>query len=322
MKKDKKVFLFIEVVLAMLVVCMIVLMTQEKGHKPKGKISVILQNSDDAQWAAFKYGIKMAAQDQGMEAFLVSTGGFLNVEEQKKVIETEIKNGADALIVQPAFGAEKMLQKEKEKAPIVLIERTKNEEAQKVTLPVVEPEYYAMGKALAKEIQLDYNNNLQGKTFGLFSESEQSEAVYHARRGFLEQMQESNITILWSSDQALEKEKTIALEQKPKVDVVVAFDDSSLTMAGTYVKDGNLHGAVLYGIGNSTQAFYYLDTRIVKCFIVSDQFQNGYQSFVEIAKHLNNRFYPIQDRTISYHVVRKDTIFSEENQDILFAMSQ
>ena len=36
---------------------------------------------------------------------------------------------------------------------------------------------------------------------------------------------------------------------------------------GEYAAANNLHGALVYGIGNSTEAVYYLDTGIVGCLV-------------------------------------------------------
>ena len=90
MKNRKKVFILTEVILAVLVVLVAFLMIQVKTGKAADKISIIVQNADDGQWAAFKYGVKMAAMDQNVETFVVSTGAVLTEEEQQKLIKQEI----------------------------------------------------------------------------------------------------------------------------------------------------------------------------------------------------------------------------------------
>ena len=64
---------------------------------------------------------------------------------------------------------------------------------------------------------------------------------------------------------------------------MAALDDNSLTAAGECSASNNLHGAVVYGIGNSTEAVYYLDTGSVECLVVPDEFNVGYQSLTEMA---------------------------------------
>ena len=53
-----------------------------------------------------------------------------------------------------------------------------------------------------------------------------------------------------------------------------------------------------------------------------DEFNVGYQSLTETAESLDDYFHTMQNRTVSYTVIRRDTLFSKENQEVLFTMSQ
>ena len=324
MKNDKKMFILVEAILAMLVAILAFMMIQEKNGKNLDRVSVIIQNSDDSQWSEFKYGLKMAAQDQGIEIFVVSTGEVLTVAEEKSAIESEIDNGADAVIVQPVLGndTEKMLKKIAKKVPVMLVEHTASKGKEESKLPIVEPDNYAMGKALAQELLEDYNGNMEGKTLGILSESEELESIRNRRKGLMDELKGTGFTIRWSVDKTSEKEKKTSLKAQSKVDVVVALDNHSIITAGRCLVTGNLNGALLYGIGNSTEAVYYLDTKVAECLVVPDEFNTGYQSLTEVAKNLKNYFYNMKDKTVSYTVIRKDTLFSKENQEILFTLSQ
>ena len=77
MKNSKRLFILIEAVLAAMVIVLAFVMLQEKNGRDLDKVSVIIQNSDDNQWSAFKYGLRMAAEDRKIEMFVVSTGGTL-----------------------------------------------------------------------------------------------------------------------------------------------------------------------------------------------------------------------------------------------------
>ena len=83
----------------------------------------------------------------------------------------------------------------------------------------------------------------------------------------------------------------------------------------------NLEAAV-YGIGNSTDAIYYLDTGVAECLLTPDQFNIGYQGLTGVAQYIQKHSENMQDQLVSYKIIRKETLFSEENQDILFTMSQ
>ena len=322
MKNSKKMFILIEALLAVMVIAVAIIMVREKNGKEQDRISVILQDSEDNQWAAFQYGLKMAAQDLGIRMFVVSTGGALTVEEEKSLIEREIDNGAAAVIVQPVPGSEEMLKKMANRIPVLLTERAGAEGGSGERLPVVGPDHYAMGAALAEELLKDYSGNLSGKTLGIFSVTGDSQASLERRRGFMEAVGKTQAGISWSVSAPFSQEGEALLDEQTAVDLVIALDDNSFTMAGEHAAANNLHGALVYGIGNSTEAVYYLDTGIAGCLVVPDEFNVGYQSLAEAAEGLNRFFYKMQDRTVSYTVLRRDTLFSKENQEIIFTMSQ
>lgn len=324
MKNGKKMFISIEVVLAIMVLALAFTMLRERNGKDLHKVSVIIQNSDDNQWAAFKYGLKMAAEDQKLEMFFVSMEGAWTAEEELNIIEKEIAYGADAIILQPLPGSdsEKVLKKLQKKLPVMLVENAAAENGENSGIPLVQPDHYAMGKALAEELLKDYNGKIAGKTFGLFSAAGESEAAEQRRSGFKDTLKDTGAEIRWTVSKASGDEEEPSLSIQPKVDFVIALDDNSLAEAGEASAANNLHGALVYGIGNSTEVVYYLDTGIAECLVVPDAFQMGYQSLTEIAENIGYPFRKMQSRSVSYTVIRQDTLFSKENQEILFTMSQ
>ena len=324
MKNDKKVFILIEAALAAIVLAMAIFLLSEKSEADMDKVSVIVQNSGDNQWAAFIYGLKMAAADQKVELLVVNTETMLTAEEQKDLIDGEIENGAGAVIVQPVPGADtgEMLKKARNRVPVMQVEDTASGERDPSVLPTTEPDHYSMGTALAEELLKDYNGNLDGKTIGILMESGDSAASEKRRQGFKDGIKDAGAKIRWTAARIFDESSDASLEDQPEVDLVVALDDNSLTTSGECSAANNLHGAIVYGIGNSTEAAYYLDAGYVECLVVPDEFNVGYQSLTEIAESLGNRLRKTRDITVSYTVIRGDTLFSKENQEILFTMSQ
>ncbi|MEE1443561.1 MAG: substrate-binding domain-containing protein [Blautia sp.] len=314
MKNSKKVFLLIEVVLGIMVIIMAFFMIRERSGENLERISVIVQKSDDNQWTAFQYGLKMAAEDQGVELFVVGTGDELTVEEQKNLMEQEISKGVDGIILQPILGKDsgKMLEKIEKKVPVMLIEHSVPEKED--SFPIIQPNHYAMGMALGEELLKDYNGNIKGKTFGFTAENMGSLATTERILGFTNALEGRGAEIIWQDSKDL--------QQQPKVDFVIALDDSSLVSAGEAAAANNLHGSLVYGIGKSTEAVYYLDTGIAVCLVVPDEFHMGYQSLVEMSKKIKRSLYKMKGDTVSYTVLRQDNLFSKENQELLFTMSQ
>ncbi len=306
-------FIFIEAVLGTMVLFLAFLMLREKNVDKSYQISVIVENADDTQWSAFKYGLKMAAEDKGAEMVMVSTGASLSQEEEKKLIEEEIKNGADGVIVQPVSGedTQQMLKEVGNKAEIMLVDDILSGIEK---FPVIQPDAYAIGKTLVEELLKDYGGNLEGKTLGILNGKEGLKSSAEKEKGFIEALQGTGAEIVWSDTQIT--------ENMPDVDFVIALDDNSLRAAGEMAAANNLHGAIVYGIGNSTQSVYYLDMGIAECLVIPDTFNVGYQSLTELVNKLEKAFYEYENQEISYTVMRKENMFSKENQEVIFTMSQ
>lgn len=306
-------FIFIEAVLGTMVLFLAFLMLREKNVDKSYQISVIVENADDTQWSAFKYGLKMAAEDKGAEMVMVSTGASLSQEEEKKLIEEEIKNGADGVIVQLVSGedTQQMLKEVGNKAEIMLVDDILSGIEK---FPVIQPDAYAIGKTLVEELLKDYGGNLEGKTLGILNGKEGLKSSAEKEKGFIEALQGTGAEIVWSDTQIT--------ENMPDVDFVIALDDNSLRAAGEMAAANNLHGAIVYGIGNSTQSVYYLDMGIAECLVIPDTFNVGYQSLTELVNKLEKAFYEYENQEISYTVMRKENMFSKENQEVIFTMSQ
>ncbi len=323
MKNSRKMFILIEGLLAVLLVTVFLAMVRERKPPEQKKISAIVSASDDSQWAAFQYGLRMAAQDFGIDLTVVKTQGDLWLEEEQRLIKREMENGADAVIVQPAPypGTTKMLEKMARQLPIMLVEDNGAAEGEETALPYTAPDNYGMGKALALELLLDYSGTIQGKTIGIVLETTGSGAAEKRLQGFLDAVEGKGGKVLWSLPKDQEMESSI-LKEQPGVDFVVALDDKSVVQAGAASEANDLHGALVYGIGNSTEAVYYLDSDAVQCLVVPDEFNVGYQSLAEAADSSGSFYDKMESQTVSHTVLRREELFFKENQEILFTMNQ
>lgn len=324
MNNGKRLFILIEAALGVMVLIVALLMLMENRDSGVNKVSVIMPNAEDSQWIAFRYGLEMSAQDHGAEVFVVSTGTSLTVEEERELIETEIRGGADAVIVKPVPGIliEEMLRDMGVRIPVLLIDSPEDEEQLLSQLSIVEADNYEMGKTLAEEVEEDYGQNLRGKTIGILSMTGNFYSSAERERGFREALAESGALIRWTLRSPMDEEDNALLMKQPEVDLVAAFDDDSLTEAGKCFAAGGLHGARIYGIGHSTEATYYLDTGMAECLVVPDEFNLGYQSMTEAVKSLSARYGGVEDQAVTHTVIRRETLFTEDNQEILFTMSQ
>lgn len=321
MMNNKKGFVLTEVILMIMVIGLALMMISGQNKKALDKVSVILENAGDSQWSALKYGLKMAAEEEGIELAVVDVEEGLDAEAQKKVFEREIEDGADALIVQPVLDKndQEVLKKIEKRVPVMLVGYEAEKGETRYDLPVIKEDNYEMGQALAEEMLKDFERNIEEKKIGLLLASTDSNMLSSRECGFKDALEDKNANILeLSLDSLLDREENT----ESKVDIVIALDDSNLTAIGEYLASSQPHGELLYGIGQSTEAIYYLDKGIAECVVVPDEFNVGYQSLSEVARKLDHYFENMKKQTVSYSVIRKETLFSKENQELLLTMSQ
>ena len=56
--------------------------------------------------------------------------------------------------------------------------------------------------------------------------------------------------------------------------------------------------------------------------VAPDEFDAGYESVAELIKKRRNFFYKMKDRQITYTVLTRENLFSEENRNLLFTISR
>ena len=127
---------------------------------------------------------------------------------------------------------------------------------------------------------------------------------------------------MWSVSKNSESDEIVNLQTQRKVDIIMALDNESVVEAGQGACDNELYGALIYGIGNSTEAIYYLDARWMECLIVPDEFEAGYKSVNTLVDALRKNLYVMKDQEISYTVLTRENLFSDENKNLLFTISQ
>ena len=189
-------------------------------------------------------------------------------------------------------------------------------------LHTIEPDHYHMGADLAQKLLENYRGNLIGKKIGIYSQHATSEAVIKRMKGICDTLKGSGAEILWSVSKENDSKEKINLQTQRRVDIVMALDNASFVEAGEAAKDNDLYGAVLYGIGNSTEAVYYLDAGWAQCLVAPNEFDAGYESVAELIKKRRNFFYKMKDRQITYTVLTRENLFSKENRNLLFTISR
>lgn len=325
MKHNRRLFFLIELGLGLLAGALIFVMLHSDARSRV--VAVIISNSDSSAWDQFILGMKQAAQEENLDLIIVGTGRITGASEERALILQELEDGADALIIQPSPGeeTEAMLEETVGKVPVILVPEglvshaSDDQTEETSSYPVIGPDFRKMGGALADMLLEDYAGSLLGKKIGIVNHSLNTVQAADTENGFLDGIGGSGCEVVWtlhgleSSDQA---EQEIA--DQAAVDIVVALDTDCLESAGSDEEAGEIHGAVVYGIGSSERTLYYLDHDNVRGIIFLNGFYMGDQSIREISARLDSRFYSMKGTEIPWMAVRREDLFLEENEDLLF----
>lgn len=348
MKHDRWIFLTVELALAAAAALMVLRMSA--GREPERKISVIVSQPDEDRWELFLHGVKQAASACGLDAEIVTTDTITGAEQEEELMENAVADGAEALIVQPAPGGEtnRMLTRIAEKIPVVETgggsavspgaaadrPETASSGAEAAeggddgaggagAVPLVGPDYEAMGHALGRMLIDDRGSRLKGVRIGIAGGLSDTDSIAAAERGLEETLRESGCRIVWTlrnlpdGDEAGEE-----LTAQTPTDVVIALDTQSVERAGDCAAEGALWDASVYGIGMSTKSIYHLDRGHVRGLVVPGCFEMGYRSVIEAAAGIRKGRNAMRSRTTSYRIVRKSDLFTEENEQLLFSLDQ
>ena len=68
-------------------------------EKTMPKVSVIVEDSSNERWTAFRLGIDQAAREYGVDVAFIASPEFESAQDQKNLISQEAAGGADALIL-------------------------------------------------------------------------------------------------------------------------------------------------------------------------------------------------------------------------------
>ena len=174
------------------------------------------------------------------------------------------------------------------------------------SLNTVEFDQYSMGAKLAQKLLADNNGTLSGKKIGIYCENTESDACKKRIDGIKDTLAESGCVVMWIVSGVSDTGEKINLQSQRKVDIVLAIDDASVVDAAKEASDNNLQGALVYGIGNSTEAIYYLDSGWTEALITPDEFAAGYKSVVGLVDMLRgSRKYSVEEKLVSYQLLTR-----------------
>ena len=298
------------------------------------RVSVIVEDSNNERWTAFRTGLDQAATEYGVDVTFVSSTGFSNAEEQKNLIAQEAASGTDALIIS-LYDSE-----ETDIAPgtmkLVYVETDGIRDNSAGTAAVI-PSGYKMGKALGEMMLADSGLAASEEGNGGIAPVSGGHAPSVAiltgnlrRYSQKEMLQALTETIETAGGTVLileteGKDLSVAMEKAESCDFIAVLEDTLLVQVASQTEqtaaqaDAEDSGGVrLYGIGCGPSNISYLDRGVISGMVVPNEFSMGYQSLSQLSQCLSNDIPAMKDIEVGFTSVRSDEVHTKANEKLLF----
>lgn len=267
-----------------------------------------------------KQGIDQAASEMNADISFVTLSEENKVEEQKTLIEREIKNGADAIMISPV-DYEKMIEPIEDsmkKVPIILVESTVKS---KYVIPSISCDNYKLGVSLGEEVL--ENRNVSSKV-AIIKNNLECSSVKERYDGFMSVMNNTNNTCtfweLSSEKQGTYYNQARKLLEDNDIDIVVTFDAGILEIIAQAKKDLTIINdkkyAEIYGAGSTSKIISFLEDKVINATAMQNEFNVGYLGVKTAVYKINGK--DIDNSNISSAVINTKNMYSEENQRLLF----
>lgn len=281
---------------------LLILQTTRQTEPQRARIAVLTRRDVDVSDAALFAGMEKAAEDSKVILNYVVVPPTATLAEEKLLAEQEIADGARAVLLEPVStaGSGKMAEELSQRAAVVLLgERADTEGAGH--FGSVSADNYAIGVALGKEIAELLPD---GGRIALLPESDEQGSIAARRQGIREALRGSAVQVQ---------------EETQGVALLVGLEDSALTAAAESAAAEEKRPLVV-GVGNSNRNIYALDRGDIADMIVINEFNMGYLAVAEAKKKLSSGLREMEQLRVGDTLVARDTMFSAENQKLLFPL--
>lgn len=281
---------------------LLILQTTRQTEPQRARIAVLTRRDVDVSDAALFAGMEKAAEDSKVILNYVVVPPTATLAEEKLLAEQEIADGARAVLLEPVStaGSGKMAEELSQRAAVVLLgERADTEAAGH--FGSVSADNYAIGVALGKEIAELLPD---GGRIALLPESDEQGSIAARRQGIREALRGSAVQVQ---------------EETQGVALLVGLEDSALTAAAESAAAEEKRPRVV-GVGNSNRNIYALDRGDIADMIVINEFNMGYLAVAEAKKKLSSGLREMEQLRVGDTLVARDTMFSAENQKLLFPL--
>ena len=283
-------------------------------EKTMPRVSVIVEDSSNERWTAFRLGIDQAAREYGVDVAFIASPEFESAQDQKNLISQEAAGGADALIL--SLYDSEMTDIGTNTMKTVFVETDGIRDSSAGSAAVV-PSGRKMGEALGEMLlkksgPAPYVSVFIGNLLR-YSEKEMLQGLTETVEGA------GGSILLIETDREY---MMTALTRSKEADAIAVLEDPLLMRAAELSVSEELPGGRLFGIGCSPSNISYLDRGVISGMIIPNEFTMGYQSLAQLSRCLSNDIPVMKDIEIGFSGVLTEEVHDPENEKLLFPVVQ
>lgn len=326
MNRNKIYFGLLMLILVIVIIGAVYEMMDAGKEEESYTVSVIVEDSNNDRWIAMRQGLEQAAQDYNIHLNYVFSGEFRDGKEEMELIHREVRNGTDGLIVQMFSDEARMEEISEISAQAVLMLVETDIEPQGI-YAVTAPDNVGIGAALGRAVIQDVGVSAAQKKIGILCGNQEQMSMKQRLTGLGQVLSEQGAEIFWvlqGSNESMTK-ALVAYNQDESADIIIALGNDETELAVDYLLAGGedrKDNCLLYGVGCSEKAVYYLDKGWIQSLVVPNEFNMGYLSMEQVAQQLRHRLSGVTSTEIDYLVIDRTNLYEEENQKILFPIVQ
>ncbi|MBQ8007188.1 MAG: substrate-binding domain-containing protein [Lachnospiraceae bacterium] len=317
--KNKNLIILIAVLFVFLGITLSSIYSNSPGKESRKKVSLIVYGDDSERWENMRQGAGLVCEENDADLALITMLTENDVKEQEEIISREISNGADALIIAACSSKEikEYINGLRVGIPVIFV--GSDSESDNKT-EYIAPDDYKIGYDLGKQF---VKNESDIVTVAIVSENTERDSVALREKGFRDAIAtEGKVgkVLTWSRN---DNEKTVnrrIFVQRALVseacDAIVTFDNSATDALLDALVNLNQHSKV-YSVSTSNKAVYNLYDKEIRALAYPDEYSMGYlAAMYALDKKNAGRKYSGEE--IDYKIVRKENMYDEDNQTLLF----
>ncbi|MDY3251047.1 MAG: substrate-binding domain-containing protein [Candidatus Choladocola sp.] len=315
---------FLLILFVLLVVLVFGLMRRGWGKSENDPYRILIVpkvvDEENDFWKALIEGAEAAAKEYGVELTIKAADAEDNHKMQAEILRQAAEEHPDAVVLAPTSYTE-VTESAKEVTeagiPLILVDSNLDEN---ISTSIIATDNLEAGEKMAEVMKEILPEN---PVIGIVAHVQGSSTAMEREAGFRQGLKEYEDcivgTVFSNSDYDKGYEVTMELlEQYPDINVLAGLNEYSAVGAARAVMSKGLSGKIrMVGFDSSTEEIQLLESGVFQGIVVQKPFNMGYLSVETAVQVLQGKAVEKSINSGS-QAVTKDTMYTEENQKLLF----